>query len=140
MHTYFVLFAAGLLGIVFSNIRKFIGLRRKGNEIDYKVTLYYYLKRDWDVITSQFITVIAALLVWKAFSEQSWAKYAELIFIIIGGAGSEILSTLMSKTEMDVIKRIKAYGTESPPDERSPEILSTGPGGSTNPNGQPPKP
>lgn len=110
-----VLFICAITGMLFSNLRKFISLRRKGDVIDYKFTLKNYLTMDWDVMLSQFISIIAALLCWWSVllpNYPSWDKYAELIFIIYGGAGSEVLNTLMSKAEKDVISKIKDFSNE----------------------------
>lgn len=114
MEQYLIWFGCGFLGLLFANIRKIISIRRKGNLIDYNFKISAYLKMDWDVIFSQVVCIICGLLVFKLFSDKSWYKYGELIFILIGGIGSELLNTFMSKAEKDVINKIKNYGT---PDE-----------------------
>jgi hypothetical protein len=111
-----LLFLCAMTGMLFSNLRKFISLRRKGDVIDYRFSLSNYLNMDWDVMLSQFISIVAALLCWWSVilpNYPSWDKYAELIFIIYGGAGSEVLNTLMSKAEKSVIQKIKDYSNEN---------------------------
>ena len=110
-----ILITCAIVGMLFSNLRKFISLRRKGDVIDYKFTIGNYFSMDWDVMLSQLLSIAAALLCWWSVvlpNYPSWDKYAELIFIIYGGAGSEVLNTLMSKAEKDVIAKIKDYSNE----------------------------
>ena len=111
MTAYIWLLACGVLGLVFSNLRKFISIRRKGSSIDYNYTLGCYLKMDWDVILSQFTALIGALFCWSLITESypQYVKYGELIFIIVGGMGAEWLNALMSRADKDVMAKIKGY-------------------------------
>jgi hypothetical protein len=125
MNTLLTFFLTGLAGFLFSTLRKFISLRRKGRVINYDVTLYSYLRQDWDY-----------------FSTIAWAVgYAKIIFLLIGAIGAEVLNTFFSQAEKEVISRIKRYGTAE--DDRLQAYGgSGGTGGGTNPDpiGLPPKP
>lgn len=72
---------------------------------------------DWDIIFSQFLGIVICLVCWKIFAGASWAKYAELIFITIGGIGSEVLNTFFSRAEKDVISRIKNFNPSKQKDD-----------------------
>lgn len=122
MEQYLIWFGCGLLGLIFANIRKIISIRRKGNLIDYNFKLSSYFNMDWDVIFSQVVVIVCGLMVFKLFSDKSWYKFGELIFILIGGIGSELLNTFMSKAEKDVINKIKNYGN-APDMQAKPEVI-----------------
>ena len=139
MNQYVVFFLCGLLGLIFSNLRKFISIRRKGGSINVNYSLGAYLKMDWDVILSQLLALIGALFCWTyvVVSHPDWVKYSELIFIIIGGMGAEWLNALMSRADKDVMDKIRGYvPTEA--DETTSSDPDTGFVGNNPP--RPPKP
>lgn len=109
MQQYLWLFLCGVLGIIYSNTQKVISLRRKGKEIDFKFKISDYLASDFDIIIIQFLTVCIGLISWKYFSDQSWSKYSEFIFIGIGVIGSQILNMFWSTAEKQMISRLKNY-------------------------------
>ena len=109
------LFLCAIAGLLFSNIRKIISLRRKGKEIDYNFTVKKYVAMDWDIIVSQVITIVIALLIWKGLVPPEWVKYGELIFVGVGIIGAEILNTFFSKAESFIIDRIKNFTPEGEP-------------------------
>ncbi len=109
------LFFCAFVGMLFSFTRKYISLRRQGKSIDLNFTPKQYFNLDYDVMFIQLLAVIGLLLVWKSVIiavKPKWDTYAELIFIIYGGIGSEILSTLMSKAQNHLTTLIKNFGNE----------------------------
>lgn len=121
MSTTIILFLCGVLGIIYADVRKIISLRRKGSTINYKFTALDYLRMDWDIILSQFLSIVVAVICWKYFSEKEWAKYGEGIFITFGVIGTELLNTFWSRAEKHVIKMIKDF-TNKADDGATPQL------------------
>lgn len=118
------LIIAALSGFLFSNLRKFISLRRKGTAIDYNFTLKQYVLMDWDIMLSQLIPIALCLMAWELVPP-TWVKYGVFIFAAIGAIGVEILNTFFSKAETFIVDKIKnfvpgekqqmRYGEDRPP-------------------------
>jgi hypothetical protein len=102
------LIIAALSGFLFSNLRKFISLRRKGTTIDYKFTMKEYINMDWDIMLSQLIPIALCLMSWE-FAPVAWVKYGVFIFAAIGAIGVEILNTFFSKAETFIVDKIKNF-------------------------------
>jgi hypothetical protein len=112
------LILCALTGLLFSNVRKFISIRRKAGLIDYSFTPISYLKMDYDVMFSQLLSVVAAVLCWDKVIVPNYplfAPYAELVFVIFGAIGSEILNTFMSTAEATIMDKILRFPSKPEP-------------------------
>jgi len=136
MPTIYELIIAAFAGFIFSNLRKFVSIRRKGATIDYSFTLKQYVNMDWDIMLTQLIPIMLCLMAWELVPAK-YMQYGIFIFAAIGAVGAEVLNTFFSRAESWMVDKIKNFTPE-----QKPVSFGEGPGGSTNPDpgGLPPKP
>ena len=92
-------FICGFLGLVLNvvavKVPKMIALSKAAN---HPFSFKGYLSDDWPVLTGSFITVLMLILTWDEVAgiKPEIAKYANLLFILVGFAGTSIALAALS--------------------------------------------